>query len=124
MSFENRLLHSEITGASNKEAAQAWFEQMKGLVLSSPEGDTQPWVLLTDSREWGVASQDAWEAINELTDWMCEHNCVLSAVVFSNKIQHYSADQGLNEQQILRFFFDYDEAYQACISALSKARGK
>ncbi|MGF1741003.1 hypothetical protein L4C34_07975 [Vibrio profundum] len=34
MSFENRFLITEVQGATNKEAAQAWFNERKRFVIA------------------------------------------------------------------------------------------
>ena len=122
MRLEGRVLYSKVTGATNKEAAQAWFEEMKQLILSSEDSDSKPWVFVDDTRDWGTAPEDFWEAANELVDWMSNHNCVFMASVFSKKLQSFSWESGFNNQSILQVFFDYDEACQTCLDKLAEAQ--
>ncbi|MGF1741456.1 hypothetical protein L4C34_10320 [Vibrio profundum] len=122
MHLEGRILYSKVVGGINEEATKAWFEEMKQCILSSTDGDTKPWVLLNDCTEFLGAALDSWEAINEVTDWECQHNCVLLATVISNKVQNYLMDTILNGQLALHVYFDYDEAYQACLEKLAEVQ--
>ncbi|MGF1741453.1 hypothetical protein L4C34_10305 [Vibrio profundum] len=124
MRLEGRFLYSKVTGATNKEAAQAWFDEMRQTILSSPKSDSEPWVFLDDARDWGTAPADFWETTNEVVNWMSEHNCVFIASACSKKIQSFSWEKGLNNQNIAHLFFDYDEAHQVCLDALAKAQNK
>ncbi|MGF1740147.1 hypothetical protein L4C34_03510 [Vibrio profundum] len=117
--FEDRILYSKVVGATNDEARKAWFEELKSSIQSSQEGFSCPWVILHDLRNWDTATLDTWEGANMFVDWASEHNCLLLAIVFSKKIQHFAMSKGLNNQKVLQFFFNYDEAHQACLSKLS-----
>ncbi|MGF1743185.1 hypothetical protein L4C34_19440 [Vibrio profundum] len=123
MSFENRFLHSEVTGPTNTEAALAWFEEMKKLVSTS-SGTCTPWVLLIDSRNWETSPQEQWDSNNVIITWTKENDCCFLAVVYSNKIQEYSAKTGLDAKNTSHhvIFFDYDEAYQTCLDKLAEAQ--
>lgn len=121
MSFENRILKSEVRGATNAEAARIWLKEAEEYVLSSPEGETTPWVVLNDCRQWNTTALDAWQDHNAVIDWARSHHCVWFATIFSKKIQRFAADNGFQSQQILHFYFDYDEAHQACLDKLREA---
>ena len=122
MSFNNRILTSEFTGPSNREGSEAWFEDLKNLILSSPDQDSSPWVMLNDVRDWQMASLDSWGTNNHIIDWMSKHQCALFAIVFSKKIQSFSVEKGINDKSIVQFFFDHEAAYQACREKLSDAQ--
>ncbi|MGF1743277.1 hypothetical protein L4C34_19960 [Vibrio profundum] len=122
MKFEGRILRSKLSGSTNKEAVQVWFDEMYQLLYSSPDKDLVPWCALMDARDWGMAPLDAWEANNQLINWMSQHNCVLFSAVFSKKIQLFSAENGFDTQGIVEFFFDYGKAYQACLYKLAKTQ--
>ncbi|MGF1739473.1 hypothetical protein L4C34_00030 [Vibrio profundum] len=119
MSFENHCLHCRFTGATNESAANAWFDDMKHHVLSSPDKGKLPWVILSDMREWGISSLDAWDKNNENAEWMMKHGCIYISMVFSKKLQKFSVEQGFNNLQPFQFFSDYDEAKQSCIDKLA-----
>lgn len=121
MNFSAQTLYSKLTGPTNREAGDAWFEEMKQNILTSPNGDSLPWVSINDCRDWNMSSLDSWEANNTTVEWMYEHNCVLLTIVFSKKIHRYAFEKGLNDQHIVRFFYDYDEAYQACQDKLNSS---
>ncbi|MGF1742984.1 hypothetical protein L4C34_18350 [Vibrio profundum] len=120
MSFKDRILHSEVSGATNDEAGQAWLAELKAKVKSSKEGYSAPWVVLHDMRDWGMAPIDAWEGANSVINWVSEHHCILFAVVFSIKVQHFAFETGLKGQSIMRYYFDYEEAYQDCLDKLAE----
>lgn len=122
MSFENRILLSKADGSFNQEANKAWLSEMKELVLSSPEGDSTPWVVLLDFQNWDIATLDSWESANEGAIWVMEHSGVSITFVFSKKLQQFAAEKGLIDQSIVKFLFNYDEAYQACLDKLAEAR--
>ena len=61
MSFQGRILYANIIGANNKECSEAWLDDVKNHLFSSPQKDNTPWVLLTDNRQWETSSEDAWE---------------------------------------------------------------
>ncbi|MGF1740574.1 hypothetical protein L4C34_05735 [Vibrio profundum] len=128
MHFEKRMLFSKVIGETNYEAGLVWFDEMKTLVLSSPERDTTPWVYLLDCREWIGASKEAWESNNAITDWMVEHNCALTAVVLPGKLQAYAIETHISDMSIMQFYFDYDDAHQVCLDKMlevqTSARGK
>lgn len=121
LTFENRLLYSKVDGSTNSEASEIWFKEMNELISASPEGFDKPWVALIDCRDWELAPPDFWEATNVLINWMSEHNCLLYALIFSNKVQRFAVEQGFNNQPILRYFFDYDEAFKYCLDKLNAA---
>ncbi|MCL9780231.1 hypothetical protein M9194_02145 [Vibrio sp. S4M6] len=123
MSFEDRILKTKVTGATNAEAAKIWLLEAKELVLSSSEADSTPWGVLNDCREWGTSGLDDWESHNQTVDWLTRHNCVIFALVLASKIQHYSVEHGFVNQSIVNIFSDYDEAYQACLNKLSDLNG-
>ncbi|MGF1742454.1 hypothetical protein L4C34_15485 [Vibrio profundum] len=118
MNFENRVLFSKMTGSTNREASLVWFDEIQEKVHSSEGGVTEPWVIFLDSRDWVGASLDAWEVNNQITDWVSSHGCVYEAIVLSKKMHVYAAKTELNDQPILHYFFDYDEAYQGCLDKL------
>ncbi|WP_432579695.1 hypothetical protein [Vibrio sinus] len=122
MSFEKRLLYAENVGATNRELGVAWFNELQKHIESSPEQYSTPWVLLNDCRQWDLASEDAWEVYNSVVAWMAEHNCVLLAFLVTNRIQNFAIKNGFHEHGIEKVFFDYDEAYQACLDALAQNR--
>ncbi|MGF1743291.1 hypothetical protein L4C34_20040 [Vibrio profundum] len=124
MFFSDRMLQSELIGSFNKEGGQAWFKEMKERVLTSPDRDERPWATLINARNWDMASSDSWDTNNELANWMPEHNCVLFAVVLSKKIQEFAVEKGMENQKIMKLFFDYDEAHQACLDALFEAQNQ
>ena len=86
--------------------------------ITSPEGDSKPWVLLNDCREMLGAALDAWEPINEITEWEQQHNCLLIAVVISTQLQEYMVNAELGEQLIVQTFLDYEKAHLACLEKL------
>ncbi|MGF1739475.1 hypothetical protein L4C34_00045 [Vibrio profundum] len=118
--FENRIVISKVHGATNQEASQAWLQDVKNLVESSNEGLSVPWALLQDMSDWGIATLDMWERVNKNVDWMLHHNCSLVTIVFTKQIQKFAFDKGITNQSIVRFSFDYDEAYQTCLKALQE----
>ncbi|MGF1743295.1 hypothetical protein L4C34_20060 [Vibrio profundum] len=124
MTLNGRILHSEVTGASNKELGDIWFNEMKETILSSPEKDTAPWALLIDCRNWGGGSLDSWEASNRSTDWMIDHNCVFGAIIVSNKVQHFAIETQVENQDVSHYFVDFDEAYKACLEKLAEAQSR
>ncbi|MGF1741452.1 hypothetical protein L4C34_10300 [Vibrio profundum] len=119
MSFENRVFLAKTIGSLNAEGCVAWLDEMKDKIQSSPEGDTTPWVLLTDSRDWEGGSSDSWANIDDILDWMFSHNCIFNAVVFSKKLLEWAGDKNLSNRYY-KVFYDYDEAYQACRDALTE----
>ncbi|WP_159084342.1 hypothetical protein [Dongshaea marina] len=122
MHFEGRLLYSEVIGPTNTEASFSYLEELKQTLFESSEGIQSPWVILHDGRQWEMSSADAKSANDAITDWCCENSCVLFAIVLSSKMQRFAADIVFKEQSILRFYFDYDEAYQACLDKLTDAQ--
>ncbi|MGF1740303.1 hypothetical protein L4C34_04320 [Vibrio profundum] len=96
----------------------AWFEDMKHHILTSPDGDGKPWVLLNDCREMLGAALDAWEPINEITEWEQQHNCLLIAVVISTQLQQFMVNAELGEQLIVQTFLDYEKAHLSCLEKL------
>ncbi|MGF1743176.1 hypothetical protein L4C34_19380 [Vibrio profundum] len=122
MYFENRILHTKVTGSFNREGTQAFFDEMQSLLFSSKKGDAVPWAMLNDARDWELAALDAWDAGNEGINWMNDHNCVLFSVVYSVKVHTAITKKGIDNQDILQYHYDYNEAYQACIDALAKAQ--
>lgn len=91
---------------------------------SSEAGHSVPWVVLHDLRDWGTATLDTWESANESIDWILKNNCVLFTIIFSKDLQNFVLKKGLRDQDIIRFFFDYDEAYQACLDTLDEAQNQ
>ncbi|MGF1741741.1 hypothetical protein L4C34_11825 [Vibrio profundum] len=122
MNFENRILQSKITGSTNTELSQAWFEDMKCHLSSSEDNYMTPWVNLFDFRDWDLTTIDSFGNANDNIHWMSENNCILLAFVFSKKMQHFAMEKGLSNNGIVRFFFDYGEAYQACLDKLEGAQ--
>ncbi|MGF1743179.1 hypothetical protein L4C34_19395 [Vibrio profundum] len=82
ISFDDRILKTQVTGATNTEAGQLWMEQMQELLFSSLGADAIPWVVLNDCRHWTTGSLEAWEKYNEMLTWMSEHNCIFYAFIF------------------------------------------
>lgn len=124
ISFKNRIVYSKVIGATNEEASQAWLKELKGKLQSSPVGCSEPWVVLHDLRNWGTATLDTWESANENIHWILKNNCVLFTIVFSKELQKFVLNKGLKDQNIVRLFFDYDAAYQACLDKLAEAQNK
>lgn len=124
MNFENQILHSKVTGSTNKELSIVWFEDMKRCVLSSTYGDREPWVTLTDARGWEMASPDIEEVTNTTIEWATNHNCLLFGILLSKNIQKFAMEKEFGEHSIVRFFFSADEAKQACLDILNGAKSK
>ncbi|MGF1741742.1 hypothetical protein L4C34_11830 [Vibrio profundum] len=122
MHFEGRVLYSEVTGATNKEAAQTWFDEMKQTIISSPESDITPWVYLLDCSKWIGTSLDSWETNNTIADWLFEHNCLFHAVVMPGRLQEFAVKTQMHNTSIIQVFFDYDKAHQACLDKLAQAQ--
>ncbi|MGF1743182.1 hypothetical protein L4C34_19410 [Vibrio profundum] len=122
MSFENRIFYSEVIGASNDEAAKAWFKDMRQTIQKPIHGGTEPWVTLFDGRNWGTASPDAMENNSKSVVWMSKNNCLLCAIVLSKKLQQFSMSKQISNHTLVQFYFDYDEAYQACLDKLAAAQ--
>ena len=97
ISFEQRLILSEVSGPTNEEMSNAWFDEVKRKVESSPQGYIAPWAILHDCRNWDLASADSWGSVDVIVDWFSEHNCELFVIVFSKKIQHFAAEQGFGQ---------------------------
>ncbi|MGF1739892.1 hypothetical protein L4C34_02200 [Vibrio profundum] len=114
MSFDDRFLHSEVIGSTNTETSMAWFEELKQRLLNSTDQDTVPWVALVDSRRWNIGPAELWDANNVLIKWCSEHNCIFFAVVYANKLQEFSAKQGIDPESTMQIFFNYDEALKEC----------
>lgn len=119
--FENRVLYTKFVGLTNLEASVKYNEEMQSLILSSSEADRTPWVGLTDCREWEGAPQDSGEEADQVLDWAYQHNCIFVAIVFDKKIQQFIAESNSNSKAFSPYF-DYDEARQACLSKLAKAK--
>ncbi|MGF1743280.1 hypothetical protein L4C34_19975 [Vibrio profundum] len=118
--FEGRLMTTKLVGQSNREASLAWFKDMKSNLLSSPESDRSPWVLLFDCTEWLLGPEDIADTNNKIMTWMTSHNLVFEAAVFSYKLQEFAIDQqDFDTKSVLHYFYDYDEAYQACLNKLA-----
>lgn len=124
MRFEKRILHSTLAGPTNKEASEAWLEDIKTLILTSQDSDLKPWVLFFDLRSWDMTSLDAWEANDDNMKWISSHSCTFFAFLLSKEVQHYAIKKGLQDQSFCRFFFNYEEAYQACLDKLTEAQNQ
>lgn len=122
MSFETRILKSEVIGTTNAEAGKLWFKELDRYLLASEEKYDAPWVILLDCRQWNMTALDTWEVNNEITTWLSNNGCIFEAMIFSKKIQYFDAQQGLDNHKIIHYFFDYDEAYQAGLDALADAK--
>ena len=59
---------------------------------------------------------------NDFVGWLSQHNCRSFSLVYSNHIQRFAADKGIINQDIMRIYFDYDEAYQTCLDKLAQAQ--
>ncbi|MGF1742329.1 hypothetical protein L4C34_14850 [Vibrio profundum] len=90
--------------------------------MQSLDADSTPWVAISDNRQWDLSTPDSEGEMNNIVDWMQEHNCISFAIVFSNQLQEFGAEKKLNDQSILNFSFDYDEAYQECLNKLAEAQ--
>ncbi|MGF1739958.1 hypothetical protein L4C34_02530 [Vibrio profundum] len=77
---------------------------------------------MIDFRDWGITSLDTWGDASDNIAWMSENQCILLVNVFSKKIQHFAMEKGIINKDIVQFFFDYDEAYQACLDKLADLR--
>ncbi|MGF1740004.1 hypothetical protein L4C34_02770 [Vibrio profundum] len=119
MCFENQIFRSKVDGSTNKETAEQWFEELKSLILASERNISEPWVALIDVQSWNMASLDSWEHISYITDWMHEHNCILFCYVFSKEIQKFAIEKGIKSDGFMQFFFDCDEACEACVETLA-----
>ncbi|MGF1740288.1 hypothetical protein L4C34_04230 [Vibrio profundum] len=125
MKFKGNLLHCWTSGSTNTEAALAWFEEMKRRVSERADKDA-PWAILIDCREWDICTPEQWDANNFIMTWQREHGSCFLAVVYSNKLQEYSAKIGLGDENSSYhvIFFDFDEAYQACLDKLTEAQSQ
>lgn len=126
MTFEGRILKSKLIGATNSEAGIAWLEDLKSNILRSPERTDTPWVGLIDFRDWQGTSLDSINQYQVATNWATQHGAIMCACVISKELQGYSLKQ-LNEHMsddFNRYFFDYDEAYQACLNKLAEDQGQ
>lgn len=122
MSFKNRLFNSKIVGPTNNEAAQAWFDEMVDIIIASEDADRTPWVALVDGRDWETASLDALETNNELAKWMFQHNCAKVITVYASRLQVFAAEKQLNRDGLIQFYFNYDDALQACLTKLTETQ--
>lgn len=122
MNFEDRILYSTVSGATNREASLGWLHEMQEKIGSSREKDTTPWVICHDCRNWIGAAPDVWETNNIIMDWLTEHNCIFMASVLPGEMQIYLTEKELRGQYILQCFVSYDEAHQACLDRLAEAR--
>ncbi|MGF1739926.1 hypothetical protein L4C34_02370 [Vibrio profundum] len=116
---ENHLIHSTVIGATNNEYSLTWFEEVVEHLESDQNNTIKPWVLLHDCRQWLGSSEDSWETNNRQTEWMLNNGCVLLAVVLSRKLQDFTLDSKIETSNYL-VFFDYDEAYQACLDKVEE----
>ncbi|MGF1742177.1 hypothetical protein L4C34_14035 [Vibrio profundum] len=123
LEFKNRILHTQVSGPTNKEASDEWLEDALKVIELSDDCYEDPWVVINDARDWEMASLDFWESANDVIHFLEEKNCVLFVVVFSRKIHQYTLEKGLDDQSIVKLFGDYDEAYQACIDKLAYQAG-
>ncbi|MGF1742982.1 hypothetical protein L4C34_18340 [Vibrio profundum] len=121
--FENRILYNEGHGAGNKEGAVTWLEEVEEMVLSSPESDKTPWVILSDIRDWEGFSLDAWGSLDDIQEWMLAHNCVFIAVLVSTKLMEFATTTNAKVQKFT-IYYDYDEAHQACLDKLAEAQSQ
>lgn len=124
ITFENQILETKVTGATNTEAAQAWLKEVQDLVHSQNDGEIKPWVIFADNRHWDTSPTDAQQANSELVKWMSDNNCLLFAFLLSKKLQKFALETQVNDTSIMQYFFDYDEAYQACLDKLAKAQSE
>ncbi|MGF1743289.1 hypothetical protein L4C34_20025 [Vibrio profundum] len=122
--LDDRFLYSDVVGSTNTEASLAYLEELKQTILTSPGGVKSPWVILHDGRRWEMSSADAKVGNDAITDWCKEHQCMLFAIVLENSMQRFASEIVFKEQSILKFYFDYDEAYQACLDALAEAKNR
>ncbi|MCL9780767.1 hypothetical protein M9194_04855 [Vibrio sp. S4M6] len=121
ISFENRILHCVGSGAFNAEASAAFFQEVKNTVLNSENGDSSPWVFLSDLRHWQGSSLDSWEEVDKSIEWMTKHNCVFFALVLENKLQEYAEEKHVTDRSKHQSFFDFEQAYQVCMDKLMEA---
>ncbi|MGF1743297.1 hypothetical protein L4C34_20070 [Vibrio profundum] len=122
--FEDRILYSKVIGATNKEAAESWFEEVRQHITFSYSNCIEGWVFINDARQWDLSSPDFWEGANKAIEWMCNHNCIFMALVHSKQIQNFVTEKELDGHGVVHLFFDYDEAYQACLDKLAEAKRK
>ena len=121
--FENRVMYSQVIGSTNNEMSLAMYKDIKRLMLSEENRIDIPWAALTDAREWNLATPDSWEASNDVITWMAENNCIFIAILVSKKVQKFASNDGFfDSNNIIRSFFDYDEANQACLDKLEEIR--
>lgn len=120
MTFKNRVLRSKTLGQTNSEAVVQYFEEVKSIVLSSPDGDSIPWVAINDLRDWEGMTPESGNESDRLVSWAFEHNCVLAVTVMSIKLQKYMVELS-KESRKVTVVFDYDEGYQLCLDKLTKA---
>ncbi|MGF1742793.1 hypothetical protein L4C34_17280 [Vibrio profundum] len=120
LSFENRILLTQVSGSTNSEAVKAWLKEAIDLVDSSHFGLESAWAVLVDASDWGMSPGDSWEAHNIMVVELEENNCQIFAVVFSKKIHEFSLEQGFQDKGMVQLFHNYDEAYQACLDKLSE----
>ncbi|MGF1741758.1 hypothetical protein L4C34_11910 [Vibrio profundum] len=125
MVFEGRILKSKIIGATNSEAGIAWLEELKVNIIQSPEGVDTPWVGFLDFRDWQGTSLDSLEQYQVATSWATQNNAIMCAYVISKELQGYSIkklNSNMLDDSFNRYFFSYDEAYQACLDKLSEVQ--
>ncbi|MGF1740494.1 hypothetical protein L4C34_05300 [Vibrio profundum] len=114
MKLENQILFSEVSGVFNREGNEAWCQDAEQLLMKGSTETMEPWSVLLDCRQWGMAPPDSWDIANNFVRWMSQHNGVYLSIVFDKKIQVFAADDGFKDQTMVGFFFDYNEAYQMC----------
>lgn len=124
ISFTHRLCLAKISGETNEEGSKAYFNELQEHLFLSPESDTTHWSYLLDCRDWSGASLDTWEANNSIMDWLIEHNCCLHALVMKGDLQVYAVEKYMNQKGIIQYYFNYDEAYQACLDKLAAMRSQ
>ena len=101
ISIENRLVHSIVSGATNREASLGWFNELQETVESSPKKYDTPWVIFHDCRNWIGAAPDVWETNNMIMSWLAEHNCIFMASLLPGKMQIYNTEAEISDKSIL-----------------------
>ncbi|MGF1740588.1 hypothetical protein L4C34_05825 [Vibrio profundum] len=123
MSYEDQILKSTLIGAFNQEANLSWFNEVKQTVTTSSRSKKY-WVALLDAQNWEMSSQGNQETNEEIMNQLMVLGCLGLYMVFSKKVQEFALKEEMQEQSFLQSFFDYDEAYQACLDVLAEAKNR
>ncbi|MGF1740202.1 hypothetical protein L4C34_03800 [Vibrio profundum] len=122
--FQERILITTVSGATNEEAAHVWFNEVKQCILESKHKKTTPWCFISDLRNWEMSPSEVWEPTNAVFSWAFDNQCIFWGFIFSKQIQKFALERGALSSDKFQFFFGYDEAYQACLDKLAEAKNQ